>query len=224
MTRKSLRWASALVSATLLASLAVSGASAHGNGPGGGRDLAAVRAATARFHDVKLAIAAGYGQPPAPAPLHDCISSFDGSGAMGFHFINGSLLDTTVDPRKPEALVYAPDRHGKLHLVALEYVVFQAPWMEAHGSEMPTLFGQMFMSTAEPNRYQIPAFFSLHVWLWQDNPSGLFAPFNPTVSCDSGGAGPRHDDSPRGAQAASIALRFACDIDRATTAASTRRA
>lgn len=223
MTRKSLRWASALVSATLLASLAVSGASAHGNGPDGGRGLAAVRAATARFHDVTAAIAAGYGQPPAPAPLHDCISSFDGSGAMGFHFINGSLLDTTVDPRKPEALVYAPDRHGKLHLVALEYVVFQAPWMKAHGSEMPTLFGQMFMSTGEPNRYQIPAFFSLHVWLWQDNPSGLFAPFNPTVSCDSGGAGPRHDDSPRGARAASIALRFACDIDRTTTAASAHR-
>jgi hypothetical protein len=41
----------------------------------------------------------------------------------------------------------------------------------------------MFMSTGEANRYQIPAFYSLHVWLWQTNPSGTFAAFNPDVSC-----------------------------------------
>ena len=49
---------------------------------------------------------------------------------MGFHFINGNLLDTDVDATKPEALVYAPDAHGDRHLVALEYVVFQAPWIK----------------------------------------------------------------------------------------------
>ena len=46
---------------------------------------------------------------------------------MGYHYINGSLLDTKLDPARPEALVYAPDRWGRLHLVALEYVVFQDP-------------------------------------------------------------------------------------------------
>jgi hypothetical protein len=137
---------------------------------------------------VNVATAAGYGQPPAGVPLHECISSFNNTGTMGFHFINGGLLDTTVDPTKPEALVYAPDKHGKLKLVALEYVVFQDPWKAEHGDEMPTLFGQMFMETGAPNRYDIPAFFSLHVWLWNDNPSGLFAPFNPSVSCDGAAA------------------------------------
>ena len=44
---------------------------------------------------------------------------------MGFHLIKGDLLDRTVDPAQPEALVYAPDKHGKLKLVAVEYVVFQ---------------------------------------------------------------------------------------------------
>lgn len=219
MTNRS-RLASALVSGALLATLTVSGASAHDrdHDRGPGRDLAAVRAATARFQDVNKAIAAGYAQPPAPAPLHECISSFDGTGAMGFHFINGSLLDTKLDPRKPEVLVYAPDRRGKLHLVALEYVVFQGPWMDAHGSKMPTLFHQMFMATGDPNRYEIPAFFSLHVWLYKHNPSGLFAPFNPAVSCDPGG-GPHHHAGADAAQAASTAaaVRFDCDIDRATT-------
>ncbi len=212
------RLASALISAALLATLVVTGATAHDRERGPGRDLAAVRAATARFQDVNVAIAAGYGQPPAPAPLHECISSFDGTGAMGYHFINGSLLDTKLDPRKPEVLVYAPDRRGKLHLVALEYVVFQQPWMDAHGSKMPTLFHQMFMSTGEPNRYDIPAFFSLHVWLWKHNPSGLFAPFNPAVSCTPGG-GPHHGQDPDAVHAAvrTAATRFACDIDRAAT-------
>ena len=169
----------------MLASLAVSGATAAPPA-GHGKAFAEVRAATARFASLKQAANAGYGLPPAPAPLHECISSFDGTGAMGFHYINGNLLDTTVDPTKPEALVYAPDENGKLHLVALEYVVFQAPWIAEHGSEMPSLFGEMFMATGEPNRFAIPAFFSLHLWLYQDNPAGLFTPFNPTVSCAGG--------------------------------------
>lgn len=220
-----LRLATALFSATLLIGLTVSGTSAHDNGRGHGdrhdhgRELAAAVAATARFHSLKQASAAGYAQPPAPAPLHECISSFDGTGAMGFHFINGPLLDTTIDPRKPEVLVYAPDRHGRLHLVALEYVIFQAPWIAEHGSKMPTLFGQMFMATGENNRYDIPAFFSLHVWLWKHNPSGLFAPFNPSVSCHPG-SGRGHAGRNR---AVTATVRFSCTIDRAPKGASTSR-
>lgn len=146
--------------------------------------LDAARAATARFHSLGQAAAAGYGQPPAPAPLHECIAALDGMGAMGFHFINGGLLSGdeagVVDPNRPEVLVYAPDGHGKLHLVALEYVIFQADWQ---GVGRPTLFGHTFDATPDGNRYEIPAFYSLHVWLWKDNPDGLFAPMNPDVSC-----------------------------------------
>ncbi len=172
----------ALPAAILLNAVAVVGASAASSG------LSAARAATTPFHDLGRATAAGYALPAAPAPLHQCIATPDGTAAMGFHYINGDLLDTTVDPNRPEALVYAPDAHGKLKLAALEYVVFQAPWIAAHGDEMPTLYGQMFMATPEPNRFGIPAFFSLHVWLWQTNPAGLFAPFNPNVSCGDAGA------------------------------------
>lgn len=195
MRHKLARLTGATIAAILLSSVAVIGVSAHGSGHSS--DLRTARAATAQFHALGQAVAAGYGLPPAGAPLHECISSLTGTGAMGFHYINGGLLDTTVDPSKPEALVYAPDRHGRLKLVALEYVVFQAPWIAEHGATMPTLFGQMFMSTGAPNRYDIPAFFSLHVWLWKDNPAGLFAPFNPNVSCHPGAGsdGERADDT-----------------------------
>jgi hypothetical protein len=146
-------------------------------------DLDAARAASARFHSPNQALRAGYGLPPAGVPLHECIMALDGSGGMGFHYINGMLLDTTVDPTAPEALVYAPDEHGKLRLVALEYVVFQAPWFEAGNIGTPTLFGQAFHAVGEPNRYEIPAFFALHVWLWDENPAGMFEDFNPNISC-----------------------------------------
>jgi hypothetical protein len=139
------------------------------------------REATAKFRDIERAMNAGYGLPPA-GPLHECISSLDDTGAMGFHYINGNLLDGEVRVRKPEALVYAPNRNGKLRLVALEYVVFAEAWTD---DEPPMLFGEMFMFTPEPNRYEIPAFYSLHVWLWKHNPAGKFEPFNRRVSCDA---------------------------------------
>ena len=145
----------------------------------GRSDLDRARAATARFQSVAQAERAGYALPPE-GPLHECIASFDGSGAMGYHLINGALLDGTIDPTQPEVLVYAPDEHGRLELVALEYVVFDADWQ---GDIAPMLFGEMFMATPEPNRYEIPAFFALHAWIWEENPAGTFAAFNENVSC-----------------------------------------
>ena len=174
MTRSLLRVAGALLAALVIGAATVSLATASPS------DLDIARATSARFHSVKQATAMGYGLLPEGAPLHECIASFDGSGAMGLHYINGSLLDGTLDPAQPEALVYAPDGQGNLKLAALEYVVFDANWS---GPGDPSLFGQTFMHTASPNRYDIPAFWALHVWLWDTNPSGVFMPFNPDVSC-----------------------------------------
>jgi hypothetical protein len=174
MIRIILRTLAAGLSVLLVGGLAVSAAAASAS------DLDLARAASARFNSVPRAEAAGYGLLPEGAPLHECIAAFDDSGAMGFHLINGGLLDGTLDPTRPEALVYAPDGHGNLKLAALEYVVFTADWA---GEEPPSLFGQELMFTPSPNRYEIPAFYALHVWLWDRNPSGIFMPFNPDVSC-----------------------------------------
>jgi hypothetical protein len=140
--------------------------------------LAAVRAATASFRDVDDAIEAGYARF-VDAKGVACIDS--PYGAMGIHYVKGSLIGT-MNPTTPQALVYEPLKNGKLRLVAVEYIAFQSDWDATHASP-PWLFGQEFMRTAAPNRYGIPAFYALHAWIWKHNPSGMFASWNPRVSC-----------------------------------------
>ena len=148
-----------------------------------------VRTATARYFSVPAAERDGYARPAA-GPLHGCIAKVVGSTAspaMGFHWINMKLVDTTVDATKPEALVYEPNKDGKLDFVAVEYIVPKAAWDAAGNLRPPKLFGVDFMLTTAPNRYQIPAFYSLHAWVWKSNPDGINEPFNPRVSCTYAG-------------------------------------
>ena len=72
-----------------------------------------------------------------------------------------------------------------MQLVALEYVVLKADWDALH-ADPPSLFGQEFMVTPDPNRFGLPAFYSLHAWIWKHNPAGTFAMWNPDVSCAAG--------------------------------------
>jgi len=143
--------------------------------------LAPAQLGTVGFLDVAAAKTAGY------AELHDaddiaCIEH-PRKGAMGVHYVNGDLVgDALLYPARPEALVYEPTGSGKLELVALEYIVFQKAWDERH-KRPPTLFGQRFTLVEKPNRYGLDPFYELHAWLWKPNPSGLFADYNPLVSC-----------------------------------------
>ena len=135
--------------------------------------------ATARFHDLDKAKAAGYTVRVADAAGITCIAQA-GQGAMGIHMLNPALLDGEVEAESPELLVYEPRKNGELKLVALEYLVFQADWA---GSGRPALFGREFDFTGTPNRYGLPPFYSLHAWIWKPNPSGILTPWNPRVSC-----------------------------------------
>jgi hypothetical protein len=149
-------------------------------------ELDAARAGTEAYQDMAAAEAAGYGQP-VDVPLEDCIASTDDTGAMGFHFINGDLVgDAELDPAAPEALVYEEGDDGSLTLVALEYVVFAEAW-DAENDAPPVLFEQELMLVEEPNRYELPSFYALHSWIWKENPSGLYASFNPDVTCPPSG-------------------------------------
>ena len=170
-----------MLSAALIASVVLGAFAAVASADTGslGRQLAQVRQATAQFHQVANAQAAGYGQ------FLGCIDE-PGQGAMGIHFVNGNFAgDTVLDPQHPEALVYAPGDDGQLKLVALEYIVFQAAW-DAQSSAPPMLFGQAYHLVTSPNRYGLPAFYELHVWAWKNNPSGMFYEWNPRVSCTPG--------------------------------------
>jgi hypothetical protein len=144
---------------------------------GGGFDGA--KPATAAFHDIDKAIAAGYSVEVADLSGATCIAQ-PGEGAMGVHMLDPSLLDGTIDATNPELLVYEPRNNGTLKLVALEYLMFASAWTE---SEPPALFGREFDLVPAGNRYGLPPFYALHVWIWKPNPSGLFHAWNPSVDC-----------------------------------------
>jgi hypothetical protein len=173
-----------IVHACLLAVLAcapAATAAAHVGGPVSSParvtklDLAAIRKATMRFQDVKVAESAGYSQ------FLECVSGPNG-GAMGIHFANGALVgDGELDPLQPEALIYEP-RGDRLQLVGLEYVVLADAW-HAKNEMPPALMGQQLNYTPSPNRYGMPAHYEIHVWAWRNNPTGLLADWNPRVSC-----------------------------------------
>jgi hypothetical protein len=147
-----------------------------------------VRTATQRYQNVANA-------SPDYGPALGCVSGSD-HGAMGIHYVNGSLLkgetllsDGQLDPTRPQALIYEPQSNGELKLVGVEFIIFAsalpsgaAPQVEGHlmhyidGPTVPR-------PKATPNRYGLPAFFELHVWAWKDNPQGSFVDWNDHVTC-----------------------------------------
>lgn len=138
----------------------------------------AVRDATARYRDVSKAEADGY------TPVLGCVSGPD-MGAMGRHYLKASLLgDGVLDVAHPELLVYEPLPNGRVRLIAAEYLELASVWDGAHtDGSAPLLMGQLFDHTDEPNRFRLPAHYSLHVWAWKYNPLGTFSMWNPRVSC-----------------------------------------
>lgn len=155
---------------------------------GGQSNVAGARQATARFHDLDKAMAAGYSIVVADLAGITCIDS--AAGAMGVHYLNIGLApelgdpgaEATVDAATPELLVYEPGHNGHQRLVALEYLALRANW-DAHNAAPPALFGRQFDLTLAGNRYGLPDFYSLHAWIWNPNPTDLFAPYNTRVSC-----------------------------------------
>lgn len=162
--------------AVLLATLAIPAASAQHN------ELADVRAATARFHNVDVAIAEGYElgyvNGDGVRIITGCIANPE-LGAMGYHYFNKELIDdNVVTPLHPEGLVYEARPNGKLSLVAVEWVVPGAGSNPPGVSEPPTVLG-MEMHILVP----AVGWYIQHAWVWKHNPSGMFSDWNPNVVC-----------------------------------------
>lgn len=142
--------------------------------------LAAARATAARFMNVDAAVAAGY------APQGGCVA-VPGLGGMGIHYVNvAGVMDPALDPANPEILVYEPQQNGRLRLVAVEYMQVNTP-----GSSRPSLFDVAFENGPPVGPMQT---YALHAWVGQHNPNGMFAAFNPTVSCEYAPAAPEAAD------------------------------
>jgi len=136
-----------------------------------------VRDSNRRFQDVSVAVAEGY------ILQFGCVSGSH-EGLMGVHFVNFPLVgDPELDPTRPELLVYEPMPNGRLRLVAVDYLVLSDTW-HANNPAPPELMGQLFHLFENPNRFGLPAFYTLHVWAWKENPQGTFANWNNKVSCD----------------------------------------
>jgi len=136
-------------------------------------------------------------------------------GAMGVHYVRPDLLGITAPPsprvdgvgthtdfREPGILISEPQDDGSLELVAVENLVFARSWRATGQSAPPTFHGVPYdtmtddPSTEADEAHMFEPHFDRHVWIYRDNPNGVFAPFNPAVTCaHHRGAGRIHQES-----------------------------
>ncbi len=158
----------------LVALLATSvGSTSPGSAQTPSPELAKSRAALEKYQDPLVAVRDGYFSTVG------CVHY--ANGGMGVHFINAGLISPTPDPLKPQILVYEPDGN-KLRLVAAEWFVPLATGVK----ERPTLFGQPFDGPMEGHEPLMPVdlhHYDLHVWMFKENPAGMFKATNPNVKC-----------------------------------------
>lgn len=163
-------------------------------------ELDAVRVATERFRDVAVARAEGYLEHPG------CITATNEGlpsqiGSMGVHYFRPDLLGLTVteprvdgnglhtDFRSPSILVYEPKPDRSLELVAIENLVFAEAWHAAGHTEAPSFLGNAYYyrhdnpETPVDEAHGFRPHYELHVWLYRENPSGMFMQYNPGVRC-----------------------------------------
>ncbi len=155
-------------------------------------ELEEVRQALEKYRDPIVAVRDGYlstlGCVEYPVAAGEGHVQY-APGGMGVHFINPGLIGPELDPLRPTILVYAPDG-DKLRLVAAEWLVPLATGIR----DRPELFGQPFYGPMEGHEPLMPAelhHYDLHVWLFEDNPAGLFAPTNPVVTCEDAAYAPQ---------------------------------
>ncbi|MEU0966600.1 hypothetical protein ABZ357_14735 [Streptomyces sp. NPDC005917] len=133
-------------------------------------DLTPTYSATADYQYEPFAVTDEY------TPTGDCAKDTrTGKGAAGYHYVNTANIGS-LDPAEPAGLLYETDSAGGRALVGAEWIV-----RAGTGTTAPTLFGQTFQGPA--NLPGVGSVYTLHAWIWKDNPSGLFAPWNPTVKC-----------------------------------------
>ena len=170
-------------------------------------DLTQLKEATSKYASLQAAQQDGYGLPPGSG----CVGT--PAGAMGVHYVNMSLIginpqapvgpdgrvtgsDGKIELLRPEVLLFLPKAGGgQPEFVGVEYQVFESAWKAAGNTAAPKLMGVEFAlvkdnpATPFDEAHGFAPYYALHVWSERENPAGLTAPFNPTLSCPSAGAG-----------------------------------
>ena len=171
--------------AVLLSSVA---AAARAQEPGLSPELAKVRALLDKYRNPIVAVHDGYlssvGCIEYPKGATEGSMRYP-AGGMGVHFLNFQAVSPTLDPARPQVLIYEPVGDS-LRLVAAEWFMPA----EVAGSARPTVFGKELEGPMEGHEPLMPPGFhhyDLHVWLWKHNPEGVFSPTNPAVTCPKRG-------------------------------------
>jgi hypothetical protein len=138
-----------------------------------------VRDATARFTNINVALAEGW------VVATPCVSGPD-TGAMGVHLVLPARISAGVlNAEQPQALIYEPMVNGAMRLVGVEFIVLQSVWATHNpAGGLPVVDGNLLNYIGAPNRYELPAFYELHVWAWEHNPKGSYADWNTRVTCE----------------------------------------
>jgi hypothetical protein len=176
MVTSGLKWATADDSTTTHHAAAAAQRQGADKEPAGDL-IRAVRDSTRRFRNVEQAKAEGY------LLMFGCVSGPD-DGAMGLHYVNLELVgDPALDPSRPEIVIYEPLPNGGRRLIGADFLVFAESW-HASNTATPQIMGQLMHLIESPNRYGLPAFYTLHVWAWKPSPTGAFVNWHADVSCD----------------------------------------
>lgn len=165
--------------------------------------IAAVRAATERFRGVDAAIAEGYVRDPMNrCDTAEMLGRPKNEGTTGVRYYRPDLLGITTLPYervdgdgthtdflKPAILIYEPKADGGLELVAVENLVFEAAWKAAGNNQPPAYqhvpYDHLVDDPETPvdEAHLFAPHFSRRFWLYRENPNGMFARYNPKVSC-----------------------------------------
>jgi len=168
--------------------------------------LAEVKSIAEKYRDVNVAKSEGY-TTDNKCTTAAMLGFPSEMGDMGLHYVRRDLLGlppkpappggsrvsgtgTYTDFRKPAMLVYEPQADGSLRLVAVENLVFAAAWQSKFGkSGLPTFRGTPYVLLKDKPETKVDEahgwepHYELHLWLFRDNPNGLYSEFNPRVTC-----------------------------------------
>jgi hypothetical protein len=162
------------------------------------QQIARIRAATAKYHDVSVAIEDGF------VVVSNLCIEIPGEGVAGIHYANAArFVSPELILEEPEILIYIPTGDGNLRLVAVEYTN-RALYRDTRSPDAPGYMPGIFVwrqFTIPPYLEEVAGpfsllgqpstpiffvrwFYFLPVWVWAPNPNGLFAEYNPRLSCN----------------------------------------
>ena len=151
------------------------GSTAGSTSVGRGHLVAQLRKDLRPYQDVTKALADGF------FPAGGCTAI--PAGGMGIHYVNPWRMGGDIDARLPQILLYGPTADGGLELLGAEYMAVDEDQNLSTDGDRPVLLGQPFDGPMPGHEEGMPVHYDLHVWTHKANPAGVFAPWNPKVSC-----------------------------------------